>query len=152
VVFASVQAARSREEAGSFVRMLDVMAPRQRAVWLPLDPIGHSTLAPSYLHFGAWYSAAKSGVVDPNMAAAHTPIVRYKAEYRPAILNAEFELNPSRFDWRTMNGEKYLYYMARSSTDPGALISRHAGCTIRLIFHEDFWWLYERGPDCRKSS
>lgn len=152
VAIASVEAGRSRGEAASFVRMLDGMAPRQRAAWLPLDPIGYSHLAPSYLHFGVWYSAAKGGVVDPSMAAAHTPIVRYKAEHRPAILNAEFELNPTSFDWRAMNGEQYLYYMARSSTDPGGLISRNAGCTIRLIFHEDFWWLYERGADCRKSS
>ena len=152
IALASLQAARTRGEAASFVRMLDVMSPRQRAVWLPLDPVGYSHLTLSYLHFGAWYSAAKGGVVDPSMAATHTPLVRYKTGYRPAILNAEFELNPSAFDWREMNGEKYLYFMARSSTDPGGLIARKAGCTLRLVFNEDFWWLYERGTDCRKTG
>jgi hypothetical protein len=145
----TMQVRHYQKESATFGSVLAAMAPGQRAVWFAFEPYSSFADAPPYLHFGSWYTALKGGLTEPSMAAVQTTAVWYKPEHLPAIRPIDFEWHPSSFDWKTMGGAQYRYFVARSSTDPGPLISRGATCEVRLTYHVDDWWLYERDPACR---
>ena len=138
---------RYDKESAPFANVLTTMEPGQRAVWFAIEPDSAFAAAP-YLHFGSRYTALRGGLVDPSMASAHTTAVSYKPEYQPAIQAVSFELHPASFDWKKMGASQYRYFFARSSTDPGPLISRNAPCALHLTYHADQWWLYERDAIC----
>ena len=131
-------------EAGGFTQVLARMEPGERALSLIFHPNSEASIAPSFLHYPAWYSALKGGVVDPSFAWTHVELVQYRPEARPVAGVFGFEWNPQAFEWSTYQGERYRYFVARSPVDLGWSLFHAAPCRIDLVIHAGEWWLYER--------
>ncbi|MGA3128947.1 MAG: hypothetical protein ABSD13_19810 [Candidatus Korobacteraceae bacterium] len=65
-------------EARGFKQILSDMEPNQRALSLMFIQTSQGFPAPVFLHFPAWYSATKQGVVDVNFAVFAVELVRYR--------------------------------------------------------------------------
>jgi len=144
----SMHAVRYEAEAAGFDEILAHMEPGQRALSFAFERDSDGTIAPPFLHFPAWYSAVKGGVVDPSAASTLAPPVLYRPERRPAARPMGFEWGPNMFDWKLFGGTQYRYFVARAPKDFGPWIFRNATCNTRLVYHVNHWWLYEKDPSC----
>jgi len=97
---------------------------------------------PVYLHFPLWYQAEKMGVVDFNFALLYPPVVRYRENQLPKVMNG-FEVNPAMFDWTQHGGDNYDYFLVRSDNNITAPLFREHVSDIRLVEHAGTWWLYK---------
>jgi hypothetical protein len=148
IAVVSANAVRYEADAAGFVEILSRMEPGERALSFEFERDSLATIAPPFLHFPAWYSALKGGVVDPNIAGTHVQLVLYRPEYQPAARLWGFEWFPGMYDWRRFDGEQYRYFVARAAQNPGPGMFRGATCDVRLVHHVNHWWLYERDPHC----
>ena len=146
---AVVRAATFRRETEGFQRALALMAPGQRILSLPFDHEDGVSIAPTFLHFPSWYTAQKQGVVDPNAAIFLPELVTYRPGAAPEAVLEDFEWEPYEFDWDDYSAGQYRYFLVRSQQDVTAKLFSTAPCTLNLLLHQEKWWLYERGPDCR---
>src|SRR5690606_4841728 len=83
VAFVSRQTRTYQAEAQGFDEILMRMEPHQRALSLVFLPVSRVAIAPTYLHYPAWYGAVGSGVVDPSFAGTHVELVVYRPEHLP---------------------------------------------------------------------
>jgi hypothetical protein len=148
IAVASLNAVAYEAEAAGFDEILAHMEPGQRALSLAFERDRDGTIAPPFLHFPAWYSAVKRGVVDPSGAASMAAPVVYRPDRRPVARPLGFEWMPAMFDWPLFHGEQYRYFVARAPSDFGPWIFRRASCNTRLVYHVNHWWLYEKDPAC----
>ena len=149
IAVVSSNAVRYEADAAGFVEILSRMEPGERALSFEFERDSLATIAPPFLHFPAWYSALKGGVVDPNIAGTHVQLVLYRPEYQPAARLWGFEWFPGMSElapfWRSTVS---LFRCALSALDPGPRMFRGATCDVRLVHHVNHWWLYERDPHC----
>jgi hypothetical protein len=145
---ASTRAVKFNEQASGFTEIIAHMEPYQRVLSFPFERESGTAIAPVFLHFAAWYSAIKSGVVDPSFAETHVQLVRFTAEHMPRPRLWGFEWQPDEFDWKRMHGPQYRYFIVKSAEDRGASLFRDAPCSLQLVHHADHWWLYERAVTC----
>jgi hypothetical protein len=136
------------EQAG-FRRILDEMAPNERALSMTLDRESGVGIAPSFLHFPAWYAAQKEGISDPSFALLNVEPVRFRDGSAPPARVGGFEWLPIQFEWTQDRGYDYRYFVVRFPTDAGAVLFRTATCTIKLVDHVGEWWLYEKDSQCK---
>ena len=148
VVAACKRAKTFNLESAGVRHALAVMQPGQRVLWLAFDHEDGVSIAPTFLQFGSWYAAEKQGIADPSAAMMHPELVLYHPEAIPPAVLWDFEWDPEEFDWDDYAGSQYRYFLARSRTEPPGTLFSHAPCPVRLRFHEDMWWLYERAIDC----
>lgn len=148
IAFVSRQAITYAQEARGFDETVRRMAPGKRVRSLIFQWDSRVAIAPTFLHFPAWYSALRGGVVDPSFASTHVELILYRPESLPRARALSYEWVPQFFDWKTFEGEKYHYFLSRAPADIGPFISRSAPCPVRLVHHVNQWWLHERDSSC----
>jgi hypothetical protein len=147
----SVRALEFDQTIEGFNVILSQMQPGQRVLSLMGVPEDNTSIAPTLLHFPAWYSALKGGVVDPSFANFLVELV----VYRPAVFHDVphgFELHPQMFDWQKTGGDKFRYFVVRTPVDPGGFLSKSAPCPVRFLYQQNDWWLFERDLSCKAGS
>jgi hypothetical protein len=130
-------------EAKGFSTLLRQMAPGQRALSLNFERNSSVFYGLVFLHYPVWYSALKSGVVDPSFACGNVDLVLYRREAMPKVRFGEFEFHPERFDWQKYEGSRYRYFVIHSPVEMGTKVFASPGNPVVLRLHEDHWWLYE---------
>ena len=150
--FVSANAIRYQADADGFEQILARMEPRDRALSVIFDRDSDGTIAPPFLHFPAWYSAVKGGLVDPSAAGLHVELVLFRPGSEPPARLLAFEWNPGVFEWERFGGARYRYFVVRAPLDLGARMFQGATCAVRLAHHVNSWWLYEKAPGCAPGS
>jgi hypothetical protein len=150
--FVCANAIRYEADADGFEQILARMEPRDRALSVIFDRDSDGTIAPPFLHFPAWYSAVKGGLVDPSAAGLHVELVLFRPGSEPAARLLAFEWNPGVFEWERFGGARYRYFVVRAPLDLGARMFQGATCAVRLTHHVNSWWLYEKAPGCAPGS
>lgn len=137
--------------AQGFSSMLTHMQPYQRVLSLDFVRDTEFTISPSFLQYGAWYSAERRGVVDPSNAFWHVELVRYKLERVPKVRELDFEWNPGEFSWDKYDAAMYRYFIVSNLSDDGKRLFSEAKCPVRLIYSSNIWFLYEQDAACYQS-
>lgn len=132
----------SRETEG-FQHALAYMQPGERVLSLAFDHEDGISIAPTFLHFPQWYAAQKQGFVDPSAAMMHPELVIFRKGEAPEAVLWDFEWDPEEFVWDDYSGEQYRYFVVRSGEDKSATLFAQAPHPVKLLFHQDDWWLYE---------
>jgi hypothetical protein len=128
-------------EAGNFPAIIEQLPPRQRI--RPLIYENRSAAfpgAPLFLHFPAYYQAAKGGYLGYSFARYYTCFVRYQ----PAVdigMGEDMEWNPSRFN-AAVEVPMYDYFIARASWDVYEELFRNSPLPVKLELHSGPWWIY----------
>ncbi len=132
------------KEARDFETVLAAAEPRERALAVIEDRASAYGNANAYLHFGAYYQADKSGLVDFNFAVFHPAVVRYRTDATPAA-GEEFAWQKNGFDWARDEAYRYRYVFVRhdGSGVPPA-ISSSPVCAAREVAAAGQWALWER--------
>jgi hypothetical protein len=134
-------------EARGFTQVLSAMQPGERALSLMFIKTSEASPAPVFLHFPAWYSATKQGVVDMNFAVFPVVLVRYRTSVPPPDPTVS-EWHPQTFRWREWRGGDYRYFVVHAPLDLGYRLFAWAPCPVSLVARSDSWWLYEKDPRC----
>lgn len=142
------QALQFNKDAEGFEAILAQMAPGKRALSMMFERDDSFSIAPTFVHFAAWYSALKRGVTDPSFAVTQIQPITYRSDQRPSVGIQGFEWFPQKFDWKYHAGRQYDYFVARAPIDHGASLFREATCRIELVAQEGHWWLYQRDSIC----
>ncbi len=148
IAFMSSNALQFNKDAEGFEAILAKMAPGKRALSMIFERDDSHSIAPTFVHFAAWYSALKSGVTDPSFAVTQVQPITYQSGQRPTVGIQGFEWFPQKFDWQYHAGRQYDYFVARAPVDHGVYLFREATCGIELLAHEGHWWLYHRYSSC----
>jgi hypothetical protein len=138
-------------EARGFKQILSDMEPNQRALSLMFIQTSQGFPAPVFLHFPAWYSATKQGVVDVNFAVFAVELVRYRPGEVPTDPMVS-EWHPQTFRWSQWHGGMYRYFVVHAPVDLGYRLFGWAPCPVSLVAHSDNWWLYEKDPRCNPAA
>lgn len=146
--FVSARTVVFTQETRGFQKLLSQMEPRARVLSMAFIRESDGSLAPSFLHFGSWYSALSEGVTDPSFAVTHVQLVLYRPERRPKAGIWGFEWQPWRFNWNELEGWRYRYFLVHDTLDRGPFLTENSPCTVVLRARSMNWWLYEGGPDC----
>jgi hypothetical protein len=134
-------------EVRGFQEVLSAMKPDQRVLSLMFMQDTKTSPVPVFVHFPAWYSATKRGVVDMNFAVFPVALVRYQ----PAVLSQTplfSEWSPQAFRWREWRGDSYRYFVVHAPVDLGYRLFAWAPCTVTLVAQSGNWWLYEKDQRC----
>jgi hypothetical protein len=150
IAFTTSRAIRYDAVARDFDHVLSSMEPNQRALSLVFVPDSELYSSPVFLHFPAWYSATKEGVVDMNFALWPTELVLYRPADTPPV-KIGFEWNPQTFTWSHWGADAYRYFVVRAPFEAGRELFRLAPCRVSLVAHSGDWWLYEKAPSCSPS-
>lgn len=134
-------------EARGFTQVLSAMEPGERALSLMFVQSSQASPAPVFLHFPAWYSATKQGVVDMNFAVFPVVLVRYRSSVPPPDPSVS-EWYPQTFRWREWRGGTYRYFVVHAPIDLGYRLFAWAPCPVSLVARSDNWWLYEKDLHC----
>lgn len=146
--FMSSHALQFNKDADGFDTVLSQMEPGKRALSFVFRRDDSYSIAPTFLHFPAWYSATHAGVSDPSFAVTFVQPVAYKPAHIPKAKFEGFEWNPQWFDWQVHEGYKYDYFIVRAPVDVGNRLFRTARCRIALTAQAGEWWLYRKEPGC----
>lgn len=142
---------RYNAEAQGFKQVLSAMEPNQRVLSLMFIQESKNSRAPVFVHFPAWYSATKQGVVDMNFAVFPVALVRY----RPSASRQSptfSEWHPEAFRWSQWHGATYRYFVVHAPVDLGDRLFGWAPCPVSLVARSDDWWLYEKDPRCTSAE
>jgi hypothetical protein len=138
-------------DARDFNQILSKMDSNQRALSLMFTNGSDAFPAPVFLHFPAWYSATKNGVVDGSFAQGYQMLVVYKPFKSPTGQEG-IEWFPQTFNWDRTHGGDYRYFVVHAPVDMGLKLFRSAPCRITLAAHSNLWWLYEKDSQCPSSK
>jgi len=138
-------------EVRGFKQILSAMEPNQRVLSLMFLQDTKTSPAPVFVHFPAWYSATKQGVVDMNFAVFPVALVRYGPSVPPQNPIVS-EWHPQTFRWAEWRGGMYRYFVVHAPVDLGYRLFGWAPCPVRLVAHSDNWWLYEKDPQCSSAE
>lgn len=150
IAFMTNNALKFDRDAAGFNDILADMAPGKRALSMVFEREDSHSIAPTFLHYGAWYAARKSGVTDPSFAGNYAQPIAYKPEYAPKATFQAFAWNARYFNWNAHQGYKYDYFIVRAPVDGGGYLFRTANCQVPLIAHSGMWWLYQPDVACRR--
>lgn len=138
-------------EAKGFKQVLSAMEPNERALSLMFIQTSKASPAPVFLHFPAWYSATKKGIVDMNFALFPVELVRFRPTVPPPDPIVS-EWHPQTFRWSKWRGGMYRYFVVHAPVDLGYRLFGWAPCPVTLVAHSDNWWLYEKDPRCNPAD
>jgi len=142
---------RYNAEAKGFTQVLSAMEPNQRVLSLMFNQEAAGSRAPLFVHFPAWYSATKQGVVDMNFAVFPVALVRYRpsaSQQTPTFS----EWHPETFHWGQWHGATYRYFVVHSPVDLGYRLFAWAPCPVSLVERSGNWWLYEKDSRCTPAG
>lgn len=131
-----------------FKQAIASVPEQKRALSLVFLRDDNFSIAPTFLHFPAWYSALKTGVVDRNFALTQVqPVV-----YRPEVMTTAVKINewdPQGFFWADEDGSRYDYFIARAETNVAQEWAPYIRCPLQLLTNIGAWWIYRRSdPNC----
>lgn len=132
-----------KNETRDFDLTLKHMQPAQRVLSLIFMRNSYFSSAPVYLHFPLWYQAQKNGLVEYNFANSYIMPLQYKENNVPANVPGR-EWSPQLFDWNTLHGEQYEYFLIRSPINPGLYVFKNNINKVILLNHSGTWWLFEK--------
>ncbi len=138
-------------EAAGFNQLLSAMEPNQRTLSLMFMQATKASPAPVFVHYPAWYSATKQGVVDMNFAAFPVALVRYRPSLPPGDPSVS-EWYPQTFRWSTWRGGAYRYFVVHAPVDLGYRLFGWVPCPVSLVTRSGNWWLYEKEPRCTSAQ
>ncbi len=148
IAFMTSNALQFNQDAEGFESIFGKMEPGKRALSMIFERDDSYSIAPTFVHFAAWYSALKSGVTDPSFAVTQVQPITYRLDQQPTVRIQGFEWFPQKFDWQYHAGRQYDYFVARAPVDHGELLFRAATCQIELLAQKGHWWLYRRSSEC----
>jgi hypothetical protein len=119
------------------------MAPGQRVLSLNFEHNSEVFSGAVLLHFPVWYSALKSGIVDPSFACDNVDIVLYPQEALPKVCYADLEFHPERFNWLQHEGWRYRYFVVHSPAERSPSLFAGSESPVVLRARDGDWWLYE---------
>jgi hypothetical protein len=134
-------------EARGFKQILAAMEPNQRVLSLMFLQHTKASPAPVFVHFPAWYSATKDGVVDMSFAVFPVALVRYRSTL-PSQDPSVSEWHPQTFRWTQWRGGMYRYFVVHAPVDLGYRLFAWAPCQVSLVARSGNWWLYEKDARC----
>jgi hypothetical protein len=142
LVTAGKQLACFNSEARDFAPVLDAMAPAKRVATLVFarsSACCEGSPSPfPYLHFGAYYQAAKGGDLSRSFAVVWNVPIRYRADYARYPYREELEWAPGRFS--PEDARHFDYVLARGGpTEPPPQLG------LREVTRSGEWALYETG-------
>jgi hypothetical protein len=149
--FFTARTMRYDSDARDFNQILSKMDPNQRALSLMFTNGSDSFPTPVFIHFPAWYSATKNGVVDGSFSRGYQMLVVYKPFKSPTGQEG-IEWFPQTFNWNRTHGGDYRYFVVHAPVDMGLKLFRGARCRVTLTAHSNLWWLYEKDPQCPSSK
>jgi hypothetical protein len=129
------------KETEPFRHVLAQMEPGRTVASMVADAYSPLFGGPVYLHFPSWYQATGRGIVDFNFGDFYVQPVRYRRDAGPRM-NDRLGWNPYEFRWDVDGGDKYDYFIIRSSVDVSATIFKERLRSVELVAHEGWWWLY----------
>lgn len=130
-------------ESSDFSRIVESIPPDKRVLSLVFERSSRYSIAPVYLHYPAWYQAARGGVMDFSFASFVGMPVQYKDEYRP-LADSNFVWHPQRFNWDEYGNYDYLLLRVAAQQAQGPLNLEN--CRAALSARSGTWWLYEVRP------
>lgn len=142
---------RYEAEARGFKQVLSAMEPNERALSLMFLQNSKGSPAPVFLHFPAWYSATKQGVVDINFAVFPVELVRFRPTMSAPDASVS-EWHPQAFRWKQWRGGTYRYFVVHAPVDLGYRLFAWAPCPVSLVTRSEDWWLYEKDPRCASEQ
>lgn len=151
VILAGQRALGFSRETKGFQQMLTEMQPQKRVLSMMFDHEDGISIAPTFLHFGGWYAAEKSGIADPSAAMMFPELVVFKKGHTPKAVLWGFEWDPGDFEWNKYNGEIYNYFIVRSGR-PVDQYFASARCEVVLRYHYEDWELYQAESNCNASN
>jgi hypothetical protein len=151
IAITSAKVIRYNDEVRGFDEVLSKMEPNERVLSLMFIQFSEVSPAPVFLHFPAWYSAKKHGVVDMNFAVFPIEPVRYNSTV-PAPDPSVSEWHPQTFRWTEWRGDTYRYFVVHAQVDLGYRLFAWAPCSVSLVAQSGNWWLYEKDPRCNASN
>ncbi len=151
IAIASAKVIRYNAEVKGFDEVLSKMEPNERVLSLMFLHFSDESPAPVFLHFPAWYSAKKHGVVDMNFAVFPIEPVRYNSTV-PAPDPSVSEWHPQSFRWTVWRGDTYRYFVVHAQFDLGYRLFAWAPCPVSLVAQSGNWWLYEKDPRCTSTD
>lgn len=151
IILTSTKVIRYDAETKGFEQILARMEPNERVLSLMFLKDSEVSPAPVFLHFPAWYSAEKKGVVDMSFAVFPIEPVRYRASVPPPDPIVS-EWHPQTFRWHEWRGGQYRYFVVHAPVDLGYRLFAWAPCPVRLVTRSDNWWLYEKDSPCAGDS
>jgi hypothetical protein len=128
-------------ETESFTALMNEMEPGRRVAAMVYDHGTPLFRLPVYLHFPAWYQAARGGIVDFNFADFYSSMARYRSDAGPRI-NENLSWYPDAFRWDVDGGTSYDYFVVKSNVDVSAAIFKDRLSSVELIARSGWWWLY----------
>lgn len=147
LIITTAKVVRYDTEISGFEELQSRMEPNERVLSLMFMKNSDVSPAPIFLHFAAWYSAEKRGVVDMSFAVFPIEPVRYRSTVPPPDPSFS-EWHPQTFRWREWRGGQYRYFVVHAPIDLGYRLFAWAPCPVSLLARSDNWWLYEKDPRC----
>jgi hypothetical protein len=132
-----------QREGSGWSTILRQMSPGQRVLSINFEHDSEVFSGAVFLHFPAWYSALKSGIVDPSFASGNVDIALYRPELMPKARFADLEFHPERFNWQSYDGWQYRYFVVHSPIERDAKLFTGSEFPVVLRAHDGDWWLYE---------
>lgn len=135
--------------AGDFEQVIERLPEEKRALSMVFLRDDDTSIAPTFLHFPAWYSALKNGVVDKSFAVTQIQPVVYRPETTPRSGTIAYEWLPQLFSWSFLEADQYDYFIVRADMDVSRQVFSSVRCPPRLTDQVGLWWVYRRStPDC----
>jgi len=134
------------EEARDFAQAIAEIPAERRALSLVFLREDHDSIAPTFLHFPAWYSALKKGVVDKSFAMTQVQPVVYRPEAIAAGALTDHEWEPEFFFRRKIRDGQYDYFIVRAEVDVSPQLFAAAACPPQPFSQVGSWWVYQRNP------
>ena len=132
-----------QREGSGWSTILRQMAPGQRVLSLNFEHNSEVFSGAVFLHFPAWYSALKGGIVDLSFACNNVDIALYHQEVLPRVCYTGLDFHPERFNWQQHEGWQYRYFVVHSPVERGATLFAGSEFPVVLRAHDADWWLYE---------
>lgn len=135
-------------DAQDFKQAIASIPEEKRVLSLVFLREDNYSIAPTFLHFPAWYSALKRGVVDRSFAVTQVqPVVYRPTAIRTAIATSEWD--PQGFFWSDRQSGQFDYFIIRAEIDVPKEWSAYIRCPLHLVTNVGTWWIYRRSnPNC----
>jgi hypothetical protein len=128
-------------ETQSFDAIAAKMEPGRRVAAMIRENGSPLFALPVYLHFAVWYQATRGGIVDFNFAEFYSQMARYR-EPPGGRISEQLAWYPTTFRWAADGGDRYDYFVVKSSIDVSNDIFKDRRDAVELVARDGWWWLY----------
>ena len=131
------------QNTADFRAVVQKIPQAPRLLYLVFSHDGSTRSITPYIHLPAWVQAEKGGALSFHFIGwGHNPVAyRKDSPHVPPPVPEHWEWRPNWFDVRS-RGAWFDWFLVRRYNDPSGLFA--ADPNIRLVAHENTWWLYRR--------